>query len=114
MAVALSETGDGNRYVLFAPGATPGGAIRLPANGFANAHGLYQLSLVLVFVAQVIPGLEGSGDPPGAKGSPIMIALAWPPAAVLMFGETVKGVPDCAAKVRLVDQPPTARSAHLD
>ena len=37
-----------------------------------------------------------------------------PPAAVLMSGVTVNGVPDCAAKVRLLDQPPARRSAALE
>jgi len=47
--------------------ADPAG-IRLPGNGLAKAQGLYQCSLVLVVVAQVVPGLEGSGLPPNAKG----------------------------------------------
>jgi len=86
----------------------------VPGKGFAKAQGLYQLARVLVFAAQVTPGLDASGVPPGAKGSRTAIALALPPAAVLMSGVTVNGVPDCAAKVRLLDQPPARRSAALE
>src|SRR5579859_4048781 len=88
----------------------PGAAIRLPGNGLAKAQGLYQFSLVLVFAAHVTPGLVRSEVPPALKGSPIRIARAPPPAAVLISGLTVNGVPVCATKVRLVDHPPTARS----
>src|SRR5579862_2436275 len=88
--------------------------IRLPGNGLANEQGLYQLAFVFTLVGQDVRlGLLAvSGDPPDAKGSRTRIALALPPFAVLILGETVNGVPVCAAKVRLVDQPPTSSSVQ--
>ena len=109
---ALYRTGVPSEFV--EPTGWPGLAIASPGSGLANAQGLYQFVLFLVLVGQEVNvGLEGSGVPPGAKGSRVMIALAPPPAAVLTFGETEKGVPDCTANVRLVDHPPTSSSAHL-
>ena len=117
-AVAVSTTGALYRTEvpsgLVEPTGWPALAITSPGSGLANAQGLYQFVLFLVLVGQEVKvGLEGSGVPPGAKGSRVMIALAPPPAAVLTFGETENGVPDCAANVRLVDHPPTISSAHL-
>src|SRR5580704_12091586 len=88
--------------------------IRLPGKGLANEQGLYQLAFVLTSVGQDVRLglLTVSGVPPFAKGSRTRIARALPPLAVLMLGDTVNGVPVCAAKVRLVDQPPTSSSVQ--
>src|ERR1700744_1725550 len=88
--------------------------MRLPSNGLRNAHGSYQLALVLVLTAQLTPGLKESRVPPPPSGSSVGIARALPLAAVLLLGETVNGVPLCAAKVRLDDQPPTVSSARRE
>src|SRR3984885_11545570 len=87
---------------------------KLPGSGLAKAHGLYQSPFVRVFGAPVTFGLDGSGEPPAPNGSRTGIARAEPFAAALIFGETVKGVPVCAAKVRLDDQPPTVSSTRRE
>src|ERR1700721_1216555 len=105
MAVAASVMGDGYCAV----------PMRFPGSGLRKAQGLYQFVLFLTCVGHSVRlGLLGSGEPPGAKGSRTGIARAPPLAAVLMFGETENGVPVCAAQVKLVDQPPTVSSSHLE
>lgn len=102
------------RYLMAVAMSVTGVVIAVPGTGSAKAQGLYQLVLLRVLEAQVTVGLEGSGDPPGEKGSRTGIALAVPPAGPLLLGVTVNGVPVWATKVKLVDQPPTARSANLE
>src|ERR1700745_262543 len=88
--------------------------IKLPGSGLRKAQGLNQFALVLVFGAHVTSGFDGSGVPPAPKGSRTRIAVALPLDAVLIFGETVNGVPVCAAKVKLDDQPPTVSSTSRE
>src|ERR1700733_2761257 len=104
MAVAVSVMTEGYPLV----------PIRLPSSGLAKAHGLYQFAFVRVLAAHVTFGLDGSGEPPAPNGSRTGIARAEPFAGVLLFGETVNGVPVCAAKVRLDDQPPTVSSTRRE
>src|ERR1700733_4108471 len=87
----------------------------LPGSGLAKAQGLYQFAFVFVFAAHVTPGLfTRSGLPPEVNGSRTLIALAPPPAAVLLSGETVNGVPVWAANVRRGGQPPITSSSQSD
>ena len=90
--------------------------MRVPGNGLANAHGLYQFVLVRVLAAQVMLGLDGSGVPPGVNGfrTRVVRAIPSPPGeAVVTFGVTLgNGFPVCAANVKLDAQPPRSASSH--
>src|SRR5579884_1221601 len=79
-----------------------------PERGLAKAQGLNQCCMFFVLVAQVVPGLVGSCDPPLANGSRLRSARRDAPLTPGLLGLTVNGVPVWATKTRSVAQPPTS------
>ena len=88
--------------------------LRRTAAWFALALVAVQLALLFTTSAVLLGSNSGMALRDLLGADYFISGSAFVAAAVLLFGETVNGVPVCAAKVRLDDQPPMVSSTRRD